>query len=156
MSDPNDHAEPAPQADPTPNPAQKAYGRYRTRLAGFPEPDSPWGHAGWQAAPPSAMAFGRPQKPEPKTPDPMGSLTERLGDTVKLSLDLLNATLFSAANALSGLGERERGGCDCGCDDDRDRRHEGCCGCERGCGCHEERDWGHHCQPHVGRCGCGC
>ena len=145
-----DDTQPAPAADPapgaTPNPAQQAFGKYRTRLAGFPDAGSPWGPAAWQAPPPSAMALGHGRTSAPKAPDPMGSLTDRLGDTVKLSLDLLNAGLFSAASALSALGERERGGC--GCDDGWDRHHEG------RCGCHEDRDWDHHCRPHVGGCGC--
>ena len=162
MSDPTDPAKPAPDADTAPNPAQKAYGKYRTRVTAFPDTASPWGRAGWQAPPPSAMALGRAPKPSPKAPDPMGSLTERLGDTVKLTIDLLNATLFSAADALSGLGTRERGGCDC--DDDRHRRSDACCAGDHGHGCPDDGDWRRRCRPRVTSCGhvhdggcrCGC
>ncbi len=106
--------------------------------------------------PPSmtALPAGYPYAPSGmRGVHPMGSLTERLGATVRLGVDLLNAALASGASALTGLtaapgvmGWAERGcggGCSCGggygCGYD-------CCEA-MGCGC---------CRPGVSACGCCC
>jgi hypothetical protein len=126
-------------AAPGSNPAQEAFGRYRTRLAAYPAA------TGWPT-PPSAMMPG--QMPR-SAPHPLGSLSERLGGTVRLSVDLLNATLLGAANMISGMAAERRGygySCDCGCGRGW---HDGRCGhdcCrEMGVGC---------CSPGVRGCGC--
>jgi hypothetical protein len=134
---------PNPAAPPPPNPAQAAFGKYRTRIAARPM-EMPWDSAGWPM-PPSAMMPGASPR---AAPHPLGSLSMRLGSTVRLSVDLLNATLVSAANALGGMASLER----------RE------CGCEDGCG-HHDRCCGHDCcyqmeleccRPSVRGCGCGC
>lgn len=148
---------PTPEAAPaTPAPAsgasaaQEAFGKYKSRLAGGPMamPVMP----GW-AMPPSMGALptyppGYPYAPQgPERPHPMGSLTERLGATIRLGVDLLNAALASGAGALGGGMAPQWGGHGCGC------------GCERGdrCGydCCEvmAREC---CRPGVHGCGCGC
>jgi hypothetical protein len=76
----------------------------------------------------------------------MGSLTDRLGTTIRLGVDLLNAVLASGASALGGGTSAHWGGHGCGC------------GCERGdhCGydCCEVMA-GECCRPGVHGCGCG-
>lgn len=154
MSDTNNPATPAASAKsgaaatpaagaaaPGTNPAQEAFGRYRTRLAAYPMA------MGWPT-PPSAMMPGTMPR---GAPHPLGSLSERLGGTVRLGVDLLNATLMGAANMISGMAADRRGygyGCECG----RGRGwYDGCCGhdcCrEMGVGC---------CSPGVRGCGCSC
>ena len=130
-----------------PNPAQAAFGKYRARLAGQPMGMPPWGtSAGWPPMPPSAMMAGA----YPQTmPHPLGSLSHRLGSTLRLSVDLLNATLVSAAHALGGYGSLQRPGYGCG---------EGC-GCHDGCRNHHDccREMGVACcYPGVHGCGCDC
>jgi hypothetical protein len=146
---------PVPEATPaTPAPAsgataaQEAFGKYKARLAGGPVamPMMP----GW-AMPPSMGALpvypaGYPYAPPgPERPHPMGSLTGRLGMTIRLGIDLLNAALASGASALGGGMAPQEGGHGCGC------------GCGGGCGC------GHDCcrvmacdccRPGVHGCGC--
>jgi hypothetical protein len=145
MSDQTDAAKPAlnpstnPGTTPPANPAQQAFGKYRTRVASLPNPGSPWGTGAWPA-PPSVMPMGTAP---PRMADAIGSLGERLGDTVKLSIDLLNATLFGAANVLAGLGAEERRG-DCSCNDGRGSCDCGCCG-QMAVPC---------CRPNVSGCGC--
>lgn len=147
---------PTPEKEPvTPAPASgaaalEAFGKYKARLAGGPTaiPLMP----GW-AMPPSMGALpgyppGLPYAPPgPERPHPMGSLTERLGATVRLGVDLLNAALASGASALGGGIGPQRwgepwGGCGCG---------GGSCGydcCDvMGSKC---------CRPGVHGCGCGC
>jgi hypothetical protein len=148
MSDETAAAKPDANPAPHANPAQQAFGKYRTRLAAFPDPGSPWGAGQWPA-PPSVVPMGA----APGKAGAMGSLGERLGDTVKLSIDLLNATLYGAANILAGLGAEERR-CGCGCDDAR-----GGCGCGSGgdrCGDCCDQMGVPCCRPNVSGCGCGC
>jgi hypothetical protein len=136
------------QAQPQqPNPAQEAFGKYRTRL-GVQPVGTPWGSAGWPPQPPSMMP-GSAQA----APHVLGSLSTRLGSTLRLSFDLLNATLASAAHALGGIAALDRrggyeGGCGCGCEDGYG--HHECCGhdCCRPMG----REC---CRPTVHGCGCG-
>ena len=127
----------SPGASAGANPAQEAFGRYRTRIAAYPMA------MGWPT-PPSAMMPGTMPR---SAPHPLGSLSERLGGTMRLGVDLLNATLMGAANMISGMAADRRGyGCDCS----RGRGwHDGYCGhdcCrEMGVGC---------CSPGVRGCGC--
>jgi hypothetical protein len=90
-------------------------------------------------------------QPGPQRPHPMGSLTERLGATIRLGVDLLNAALASGASALGG-GMAPHSGGQCG-------GHGSGCGCERSdrCGydcCEVMAD--ECCRPGVHGCGCGC
>ena len=124
-----------------PNPAQEALGKYRARLAAFPMA-TPWGSAGWPPMPPSAMMPAA--HAQGMQPHPLGSLSLRLGSTLRLGIDLLNATLASATNALSGIGASERSDCGCGGD----------CGCHRDCCREMAMDC---CSPGAHGCGgCGC
>ena len=167
MSDPSPvpqgvPATPAPASGATPAPAsgataaQEAFGKYKARLAVGPVamPVMP----GW-GMPPSMGALpgyppGYPYAASgPERPHPMGSLTERLGATIRLGVDLLNAALASGASALGGGMAPHPGGPwgghGCG----------GGCGCERGdrCGydCCEVMA-SECCRPGVHGCGCGC
>jgi hypothetical protein len=144
MPDETNPADPAPTANPSPqaNPAEQAFGKYRTRLAAFPDPASPWGPGAWPA-PPSAMPLG---SAPPAKSNYIGAVGERLGDTVKLSIDLLNAALYGAANALAGMADEERRG-GCGCEDQR-----GGCGCSHDWDCCGHMDES-HCRPHLNGCG---
>ena len=110
-----------------PNPAQQAFGKYRTRLAAQPMAMG----MGWPM-PPSTMMLGEGHQGHRPGPHPLGSLSERLGSTVRLSVDLLNAALFNATNMLGALTSLER----------RQYGREGGCGCDCGCGQHS--------------CGCKC
>jgi len=135
------------------NQAQEAFSNYKSRLAAGPVamPVMP----GW-AMPPSMGALppyppAYPYGPQgPQRSHPMGSLTERLGSTIRLSIDLLNAALASGASALGGgMGPQWGGhGRDCGCG----------CGCEhgdrRGCDCCEVMA-SECCHPGVHGRGCG-
>jgi hypothetical protein len=93
--------------------AQEAFGKYKARLAGGPMglPMMP----GW-AMPPSMGALpgypaGFPYMPQGPQPEhPMGSLTQRLGTTIRLGIDLLNAALASSTGALGGMGAQPWGG----------------------------------------------
>lgn len=148
-------ATPAPAAGTPSSPAaggasaaQEAFGKYKARLAGGPAgfPMMP----GW-AMPPSMGALpgypaGFPYMPQAPQPEhPLGSLTHRLGTTIRLGIDLLNAALASSTGALGGMAMQPWGGsphgqgyrCDpCGYD---------CCDV-MSCGC---------CRPGVHGCGCG-
>lgn len=103
--------------------AQQAFGKYKARLAGGPMmmmPPMP----GW-AMPPSMgpLPFyppGYPYAPQSaESPHPSGSLSERLGATLRLGVDLLNAALASGAHALgggmAGYGQWDAHGCECSC-----------------------------------------
>ena len=148
---------PKPEAGGSANAAQEAFGRYRARVAGGPTmmPMMPGPMPGW-GMPPSMAMF--PQAPgymptaAPGGPHPMGSLTERLGATLRLGVDLLNAALASGAGALSGMGAAYSPGYGHG-----GPWHTGGCGCESGCGydCCEVLNCG-CCRPGVSSCGCGC
>ena len=79
----------------------------------------------------------------------MGSLTERLGATIRLGFDLFNAALARGASELGGMGYQQWGG------------H----GCGHGCGCDHRDRCGYDCcevmaneccRPGVHGCGCGC
>ena len=135
-------------AQPT-NAAQDAFGKYKSRLAAAPAfmPHAGW-HGGAHGAPPWGMPPSFAAMPgAAASPHPMGSLTERLGATVRLGVDLLNAALASGASALGGVAsfeqrmwgaESHHHGCDCcGCGED-------CCE-TMGCDC---------CRPGVHGCGC--
>jgi hypothetical protein len=121
-----------PPKDPV-NVAADAFGQYKARLAMRAEP---------------APSFSMPQ---PAMPGPGGAgsgagfemLANSLGTTLRLGVNLINAALWSGANALTALGrwEGEMGeqprswGCDDGCGPD-------CCE-QLGCGC---------CRPQVRGC----
>jgi hypothetical protein len=159
-------SDPTPGGTPaTPPPAsgaaaaQEAFGKYKARLAGGPMamPAMP----GW-AMPPSMGALpnyppGYPFAQQgPERPHPMGSLTERVGATLRLAVDLLNATLASGASALSGgmaayypggQWGGQWGGQGCGCERcGGDRCGYDCCAVT-GSEC---------CRPGAHGCGCGC
>lgn len=132
--------------------AQEAFGKYKARLAGGPVamPVMP----GW-GMPPSMGALpgyplGYPYAASgPERPHPMGSLTERLGATIRLGVDLLNAVLARGATGLGGGMAAHPGaswgGHGCGCEHG-DRCGYDCCEV-MGNGC---------CRPGVHGCGCGC
>jgi hypothetical protein len=134
----------ASQPSGSANAAQEAFGRYKARMAApMAVPMMPgWGMPPSMAPLPGYFYGGT----GPDRPHPMGSLTERLGATVRLGMDLLNAALSSGVSALSGGYPAAAGyhpvGHGCGCD---------CCGydcCEvTSCGC---------CRPGVHGCGCCC
>lgn len=130
--------QPSNQPSDGSNPAQAAFGKYKSRLAAMPA---------W-AMPPSMGAlpgfpFGNHGQQQPHA---MGSLTERLGMTLRLGIDLLNAGLASGVSALgSGGSMPDWGG------------HGGGCGCEgnrHGYDCCEVM--GNGCRPGAHGCGCGC
>lgn len=139
-------ATPAPESGDTA--AQKAFRQHRSRLVGGPiaMPLMPG-----RAMPPSMGALppyppGYPYAPRgPDRPHQMGSLTERLGATVRLGVDLLNAALASGASALGGGMTTHLGGHGSGCDCERgDRRGYDCC----------EVMASECCRPGVHGCGC--
>ena len=152
MSDTNPSAGGTPESGPTSGStaAQEAFGKYKARLLGGPAAmlATP---PGW-AMPPSMgtlpnYPLGFPYGPQGfQQPHPIGSLTERLGESVRLGIDLLNAVLASGAGALRGgmaaypsdPWGAPGGGCDrCGYD---------CCGVMDG----------ECCRPGVHGCGCCC
>jgi len=130
--------------------AQEAFGKYKARLAGGPMTMPPM--PGW-AMPPSMGPLpyyppGYPYAPPgPERPHPMGSLAERLGATLRLGVDLLNAALASGAHALgggmAGYGAWSSNRCECGCGDPCGYD---CCGVT-GKEC---------CRPGAHGCGCCC
>lgn len=144
-----DAAAPKPETASAANVAQQAFGKYKARLAGGPSmmPVMPgWGMPPSFAAMPPGL--GHPgQGGEPM--HPLGSLTERLGTTVRLGVDLLNAALRSSTAALDGMAA----GCRLGMWDERS--YGGSCGCGNGCGydCCEVMSGG-CCRPGVHGCGC--
>jgi hypothetical protein len=148
MSESNPTPDPAPTPPASPaTPAQEAFGKYKARLAGGPMAFPAM--TGWGMPPSMGALPGYPMPAQgPSGPHPLGSLTERLGATVRLGLDLLNATLASGANALGGgmmpspSGPWGGHGHGCGCDS---------CGYN----CCEVFDSG-CCRPGVHGCGCGC
>jgi len=126
------------------NKAQAEFQKYLKRMQeqgaipGFIMPGGPSG-PGWAVPPSVAMLPGgfAPQH------HPEGSLTTRLGSTLRLGVDVLNAALAGGVRFLNGVsgaayGEYgAEGGCGCGCADN-------CCGSDC-CGCE-------CCQPGVGNC----
>jgi len=108
---------------------------------------------GW-AMPPSMGALpayppGYPYAPPgPERPHPMGSLAERLGTTVRLGVDLLNAALASGVSAFGGIAAEYRPG------PWGEHGYGGHCGCECGYDCCEVMGGGG--RPGVHGCGCGC
>jgi hypothetical protein len=96
----------------------------------------PRGSPGYFAPMPSAGGFGE------------GSLTHRLGSTLRLGVDVLNAALAGGVRILNGVSGAAYGeqayegggyGCGCGCGCGDSCCGNDCCGCE----C---------CQPGVGTC----
>ena len=158
MSDPS----PVPEEKPaTPAPAsgataaQEAFGKYKARLATAPVAMPVMPGCGM---PPSMGALpgyppGYPYAPQGSgQPHPMGSLTERLGATIRLGFDLFNAALARGASELGGgMGSQQWGGTWGG--------HGHGCGCDHGdrCGydCCEVMA-NECCRPGVHGCGCGC
>ena len=77
----------------------------------------------------------------------MGGLSEGIGTTLRLGVDLLNAALFNSAKILGGFtgtygyGHHDDGGYGCGCESccEPSCCQPDCCGCE----C---------CNPGVGNC----
>ena len=152
-------------ADPgaTLNKAQAEYQRYLQRMAKQPQgstipgyvavPAGVDGMPSW-AVPPSMatmMPGGAGVAMHPGVPQ-QSSLTESLGSTIRLGVDLINAALAGGARVLNGMAGgtygyehsgHHGGGCgcgDCGCDCCADD----CCGTDCcGCTC---------CQPGVGSC----
>lgn len=130
-----------------PNKAQAEFQKYLKRMqaqGGIPGFMMPSGGAGW-AVPPSVtmMSGGGHFAP---SHHPEGSLTTRLGSTLRLGVDVLNAVLAGGVhflNGVSGAAYGEQGyHQSCGCGDDccgNDCCGNDCCGCE----C---------CQPGVGSC----
>jgi hypothetical protein len=154
MSDPS----PVPEEKPaTPAPAsgataaQEAFGKYKARLATAPVAMPVMPGCGM---PPSMGALpgyppGYPYAPQGSgQPHPMGSLTERLGATIRLGFDLFNAALARGASELGGgMGSQQWGGHGhgCGCDHG-DRCGYDCC----------EVIANECCRPGVHGCGYGC
>ena len=131
---------------PTPPSAAAGFGP-QTAAGPFPGSGLTWAvPLGVGTAP---VYFGGPP-PGPGGPGPggaaglggaVGGLTEGIGTTLRLGVDLLNAALFNSAKILGGFtgtygyGHHDDGGCGCGCG------CESCC--EPSC-----------CQPDC--CGCEC
>lgn len=149
MSDTKPDAEKTP-ASPDPAAggaaAQEAFGRYKTRLAGGPIMMPGWAMPPSMGAIPGFPSVNPYAPPMAARPHPMGSLAERLGATVRLSVDLLNAALSRGSSMLGGAGaamQWDAYGCGCGC---------GCSG--NGCGydcCEVAADC---CRPGAHGCGC--
>lgn len=107
---------------------------------------------GWAVPPSVAMMSGYgPAGPSGQMAG-SGSLTHRLGTTLRLGVDVLNATLAGGARLLHGVSDIGYGyagtayhheGCDCGC---CDCCQDDCCGCDC-CDCCETC-----CHPGVGNC----
>jgi hypothetical protein len=134
--------------DTSPNKAQAEFQKYMKRMqaqGGIPGFMMPGGEGapGWAVPPSVAMLPGGGGGYFAPIHHPEGSLTTRLGSTLRLGVDVLNAALAGGVRFLNGVsgaayGEQDYGGsCGCGCGDD-------CCGCDC-CGCE-------CCQPGVGTC----
>lgn len=147
-------------ASATLNKAQAEYQRYLKRMAGQPSgstipgyvavPVGSDGMPGW-GVPPSMAAMMPGGAGAAHAGVPSASLTDSLGNTIRLGIDLVNATLAGGAYVLNGLmgggsygyEHSHHGGCGCGgcgCDCCADE----CCGTDC-CGCE-------CCQPGVGSC----
>jgi hypothetical protein len=157
---------PADAASASMNKAQAEYQRYLKRMQGQNQggmqgyiavPAGNEGVPGW-AVPPSvamltngsggyyaAMPQGGPQG--------HGSLTDSLGSTIRLGVDVINAALAGGVRLLNGIsgaaygyGEQGYGhqGCGCSCNSGGDCCGDDCCGSDC-CGCE-------CCQPGVGSC----
>jgi hypothetical protein len=153
---------PADAAAASMNKAQAEYQRYLKRMQGQNQGGMqghiamPAGHEGvpgWAIPPSVAMlphgSGGYYAAMPPGGPHGQGSLTDSLGSTIRLGVDVINAALAGGVRLLNGIsgaaygyGERGHGhhGCGCGghCGGD-DCCGSDCCGCE----C---------CQPGVGSC----
>ncbi|HET6183646.1 MAG TPA: hypothetical protein VFA03_08630 [Acetobacteraceae bacterium] len=146
QSNPPSGNAPEPPPEGGANAAQEAFGRYKSRLAAAPMAMGMM--PSWGMPPSMGMVPGFPfAPPGTERPHPLGSLTERLGATLRLGIDLLNASLASGASALGGGMAMPHwgghgGGCGCG----EDRCGYDCCEV-MGCGC---------CRPGAHGCGCGC
>jgi hypothetical protein len=158
---------PADAASASMNKAQAEYQRYLKRMQGQNQggmqgyiavPAGNEGVPGWAVPPSVAMltnGSGGYYAAMPQGgPHGQGSLTDSLGSTIRLGVDVINAALAGGVRLLNGIsgaayGHREHGhgrqGCGCGCNscgDDccgSDCCGSDCCGCE----C---------CQPGVGSC----
>jgi hypothetical protein len=121
--------------------AQEAFGKYKARLAGGPIMMPGWAMPPSMGALPNYPSANPFAPPGVMRPHPMGSLTERLGSTVRLGVDLLNAALARGASMLGG-GAMQWDSHGCGCGSDRcgydccDAMASECCRPgAHGCGC---------------------
>ena len=161
--------DPAAVLDHAASAAREAYERHRAHRAAGPLP-LPWELNATNTPPTTVGVPEGPQKHEP--PRQTSDLGERLGTTLGLALDLVNASLVIAANALGGSTDRHdpgdrargcdrgghggcscgdccgRGGCSCG-----DCCGRGGCRCGGESGCCSDPDT--CCRPGVNGCGCG-
>ncbi len=137
---------PKTDAPKEPNKAQVEFEKYLKRMqaqGAIPGFIMPGGGSGWGVPPSMTMMPGggyfAPQH------HPEGSLSTRLGSTLRLGVDVLNAALAGGVRFLNGVSGAAYGGQDsgqaCGCNDccGNECRGQDCCGCE----C---------CQPGVGSC----
>lgn len=196
MADENTPKEPKPEsrhrATSTRSKAQAEFDRYKARVgaqarspgaaASFGQPPAfsiqgaatpgwaavapmsgGYGGAPWGAPMPWPVSYGGGPVPPQLGPD---TLTDRLRTTVRLGVDVLNATLVGGLRVMGGLsditawawsdpsrGYRGHSGGHCGC---------GCgassCGCHSTCGCDccTVLSCDPCCSPGVSSCGCGC
>jgi hypothetical protein len=176
MDDATSEKKPGAKPAAPKNPAQVEFSRYKARMAS-PQPESgamgapfaaPGGFPGFGPGP--AWAFPPSVAPLPHAPagpfigpavlgpamSATGSLGERLGTTLSLGLDLLNAGLAGSIRLLSGLSGVASG---LGAGMWSEPYHEGC-GCGGSCSCH---GYAQHdcccvmggscdCHPSVGTC----
>jgi len=160
------------------NRAQAEFDRYKTRVSAMGRSAAPGGFAGPPAfsigagapqgwGPGPAMAgspwggegpyggLGFPYGPmQAPPPLPANSLTERLRYTLRLGVDVVNATLSGGLRVLGGLSEAAMWAGDTYAS--RRGGYGGCgCGCHSSCGC---GDCCTSCDPccHSGVSSCGC
>ncbi|HEY2661453.1 MAG TPA: hypothetical protein VGI79_17170 [Caulobacteraceae bacterium] len=136
----------APQDGPAgaaPNKAQEEFAKYQRRMQAQPAGPIPGGvfyaNAGPSWAVPPSIAMLPPYAGAPPPPT-AGSLTEGLGASLRLGIDLINAALAGGVRILGGFADAY-GHEDCGC--------ESCCEptcCEPDC-CDCDC-----CHPGVGNC----
>lgn len=145
-----------PEGGHTPNKAHAEFERYKARLTTMqPTQDAvmmPWGASaggmpGWALPPSLAMASSMMPSPYPAMPMPggysgSGGLLGRLGETLRLGIEVVNAALGSGLSALGGLYATMPGwgyephqygagygwGCSCGCSCSCCKPND-CCSC---------------------------
>ena len=162
--DDKNSAAPADTASASINKAQAEYQRYRKRMQGqnhggmqgyVAMPAGNEGVPGWAVPPSVAMltnGSGEYYAAMPQAgPHGQVSLSDSLGSTICLGVDVINAALAGGVRLLNGIsgaayghGEHGHHGCGCGCQSSGDCCGDDCCGSDC-CGCEG-------CQPGVGSC----
>jgi hypothetical protein len=140
-------------ASDAPNKAQAEFDKYKARLGGGPAQGPvmvPWGMPpgampGW-GMPPSFAPIGAGAAAGASVAQAGVGIAGKLGDTLRLGIEFLNAALSSGTAALSGMSggwTQPSQGCGCGC---------GCSSCEPAPSCCEPMCAPSCCTPSVNGC----